>query len=152
MQWCSNPISFSGCWPPIDIYMFISISISIYIMHTAPRAETCLCAHNYRFLHKGCRCSYFNPVLQCLKFNTEVTPAESSFCSAGEGPKSAQVRPQFLFCFPLQSLCQATVWLLDVLPQLSATPPCLQIQLLSYCWFSHSFCHSLYNMATNWCS
>lgn len=48
-------------------------------MHTAPHAETCLCAHNYRFLHKGCRCFYFNPVLQCLKFNTEVTPARFSF-------------------------------------------------------------------------
>lgn len=45
--------------------------------------------------------------------------------------------------------CQDTVWLLDVLPQLSAITPCFQIQLLPYCWFSHSFCHTLYNVTTN---
>lgn len=42
--------------------------------------------------------------------------------------------------------------ILDVLPQLSAISPSFQIQLLSYCWFSHSFCHTLYNVTSNWCS
>lgn len=64
----------------------------------------------------------------------EISGGDTSATAMQErGPNLHGYKHDFHLAATLQSLCQATVWLLDVLPQLSAIPPCFQIQLLSYC-------------------
>lgn len=57
----------------------------------------------------------------------------------GDTRATARVQSGFLFVCHTPEPLPSPPWLLDVLPQLSATPPCLQIQLLCYLGFHTHF-------------